>query len=187
MDRNEVPDDIVRAIHDSENIPLDLSFAPLSLSPPGYTAPSPVTTHSEKESEEETESMTGYSEGLSDCPTVEIDLDVTDVRIPLGLLRAWKRNAEIRPLINIQTQTSPMISPPGSPASLSEYSLPNYSPVRLEDLDEFECGDFDYLNESFNSDSEEENLISDTEVNRILDFLEEEYLESEPKAHYKKL
>lgn len=184
VDRDEVPDDIVRALNDNENIPLELSFAPLSPPPFDYIAPSPIAVPAEAESDEDTDSTTGYTESVSDCPTVEIDLDVNDVRIPLGLLRAWERNAEIQPLVNVETQTSPMISPPGSPTS-SDYSGPNYSPVRLGELENLQWADFDYLDspEPFFSDTDPENLIEETEIDRVVNLLdnEERSLEFSPE------
>lgn len=170
IDRDEISDDILRAFNDREETPFELSFA--SLSPENNLEVVPISTEEESE-EEDIESTTGYSDTLSNCPTVEIDLDDTDVRIPLALLRGWERNAEIRPLVSCHTQTSPPITSPGSPPSYSDYSSPNYSPVRLEDLEDLEHCNLDYVEPIF-SEAKDENLIDDDEINRLLNYIDDE-------------
>lgn len=172
VDRDEISDDVIRDFNNREEVPYELAFAPLSPEVnPEILPPTLVETESEEE-EEDTESTSGYTDGLSDCSTINIDWeDLEDDRqLSLGLLRAWEANAEIRPLVDVRIQTSSPFTPPGSPPAYSDYSSPNYSPVRLEDLDELEIEN----NEPFYSESEGEDLIADAQVNNILDFLESE-------------
>lgn len=169
IDRDEISDDIIRDFNNREEVPYELAFAPLSPEVnPEILPPALVETESEEE-EEDTESTSGYTDDLSDCSTINIDWEdlESNRQLSLGLLRAWEANAEIRPSVDVRIQTSSPFTPPGSPPA---YSSPDYSPVRLEDLEELETEN----NEPFYSESEGEDLIADAQVNRILDFLESE-------------
>jgi len=139
IDRDEIPPGVTRAANDREDTLFDLSFAPL---PPEFN-PEPVNNRNfpavptGAESEEE-EFESADSDNSSDASTIIIDLDNQTDGIPLGLLRAWERNAEIRrnPVtLDRQNQTVPLPSPPRIPESFSEYSTPNYSPVTPGKID----------------------------------------------------
>jgi len=160
VDRDEIPDEIIRAVNNRENIP-HLSFAPLppEVNPETNREYNHQAIPAGEESEEESES-TGESSGrLSDDSIITYDLDGHTTGIPPGLLRAWEANAEIRR--DEQIQTSPLRL--DSPGSFSGYSPPNYSPVRPG---EFEFDPVDI--------SPAEEGLTDQTVNHILDYLNSE-------------
>jgi len=170
IDRDEIPAGVTRAATDREDTLFDLSFAPL---PPEFN-PEAVTNRNlpaipaGEESEKEDITETIYSDSSSDASTIIVDLNNPTDGIPLGLLRAWERNAEIPATRDQQVQTSPPPSPPRTPDSFSGYFPPNYSPVALGEID---------LEPIDISPSEESSI--DWETNQILDYLNsEEFLDS---------
>jgi len=96
VDRDNIPSNIIRAANDREDTLFDLSFAPL---PPEYNPETdnsnlPAVPVSAESAEGEFDSID--SDTSSDASTIILDLDNRTDGIPLGLLRAWNRNAEIR-------------------------------------------------------------------------------------------
>jgi len=138
VDRDNIPSNIIRAATDREDTPFDLSFAPL---PPEYNPETdnsnpPAVPVSTESAEGEFDSID--SDTSSDASTIILDLDNRTDGIPLGLLRAWDRNAEIRrsPVTrDQQTQTTPSPSPPRIAESFPGYSTPSYSPVIPGEID----------------------------------------------------
>jgi len=118
-----------------------------------------------EESEEELESTDGGSGSSSDDSTVVYDLDDHTVGIPPGLLQAWECNAEIRrsPVTQDRQVQTASLRHPDSPASFSDYSIPNYSPVRPGEF-EFDPIEISPIDES----------LADQEVNNLLDYLNSE-------------
>jgi len=160
LDRDDIPNEIIQAVNNRENVPHELSFAPL---------PPEVNTESSRPLPEIPAGEEPDAEGTSDscsvsssATTITINLDDRTTGIPPGLLRAWESNAGIRR--DQQIQTSPRR--PDSP--FSEYSGPSYSPVRPEE------SDFAPLNLT---PAEED--WADQAANNFLDFLNsEEFLGS---------
>jgi len=169
VDRDEIPDEIVRAIDDRENIPQHVSFAPLppEVNPEINNERNLQAIPAGEESEEELKSTDGDSGSLSDDSTVVYDLDDHTVAIPPGLLRAWERNAEIRrsPVTQDRQVQIAFLPHPDSSASFSDYSTPNYFPVRPEEF-KFDPIEISPIDES----------LADQEVNNILDYLNSEFL-----------
>jgi len=130
IDRDEIPTGVARAANDHEDTLFDLSFAPL---PPEFNLETnnsnlPAIPAGAKSEEEETGS--DGSDTSTDASTITINLDSPTDGIPLGLLRAWERNGEIRrspEALNRQIQTSPSSNLPRTPDSFPGYSPPNYS------------------------------------------------------------
>jgi len=139
VDRDEIPADIVRAINDRENIPQHLSFAPLppEVNPETNREYNLQAIPAGEESEEELESTGESSGSSSNDSTVIYDLDDHTAGIPPGLLRAWESNAEIRrsPVTQDRQVQTTFLRRPDSPGSFSDYSTPNYSPVRPGDFE----------------------------------------------------
>jgi len=137
IDRDEIPAGVTRAANDREDTLFDLSFAPL---PPEFN-PEPVTNRNlpaipaGEEFEEENITETTDSDSSSDASTIIFDLNNPTDGIPLGLLRAWERNAEIKrsPVtLDRQVQTSPPPSLPRTPDSFPGYSTPSFPLSCLE-------------------------------------------------------
>jgi len=172
VDRDNIPSNIIRAANDREDTLFDLSFAPLSLefnseAINNYSRPA-IPAGVELEEEEDITRPTD-SDSLSDASTIIVDLYGLTDGIPLGLLRAWERNAEIRrsPVtLDRQVQTSPPPSPPRTPDS---YSTPNYSPVQPGEIP------FDFSPLPISPSPEG---FEDAVVNDILDYLDsDEFLD----------
>jgi len=83
--------DITQALDKRPETSYNLAFAPLPTDE-STDAPADAILAGE-EFNDETSSTTS---GISDCPTIEVDLDNPTVTVPPGLLAAWERNAEIR-------------------------------------------------------------------------------------------
>lgn len=163
VDRDEIPSEIIRAVNDRENTPHDLSFAPLpsELNPENSRQHQAIPAGEEPEEEQESSDSCSVS---STASTIVLDPDNLTAGIPRGLLRAWEANAEIRR--DRQVQTSPRR--PDSPASFSDYSTPDYSPVRP--------GEFGF--DPVDISPAEEDL-ADQAVNHFLDYLNsEEFLDT---------
>jgi len=124
VDRDEIPDEIVRVINDRENIPQHLSFAPLPLevNPEINSEHNFQAIPAGEESEEELESTDESSDSSSGDSTIVYDLDDHTSKIPPGLLRAWECNAEIRrsPVTQDQQVQTTFLRRPDSPASFSD-------------------------------------------------------------------
>jgi len=170
IDRDETPTGVARTANDREDTLFDLSFATL---PPEFNLETnnsnlPAIPAGAESEEEETESV--GSDTSTDASTITTDLDRPTDGIPLGLLRAWERNGEIRrspEALNRQVQTSPSPSLPRTPNSFPGYLPPSYSPVSLGGVD------LDSPNISPSDD------YVDYEVNQLLDYLNsEEFLDS---------
>jgi len=152
-------------------MPQHLSFAPLppEVNPENNREYNPPAIPAGAESEEEETESDGL-DASTDASTITINLDGPTDGIPLGLLRAWERNGEIRrspEALDRQAQTSPSPSLPRTPDSFPGYSPPSYSPVSLGRIN------LDPLNISPSDDS------VDYEVNQLLDYLNsEEFLDS---------
>jgi len=157
IDRDEVPSEIIRAVNNRENIPHDLSFAPLppELNPDNNRQLQAIPAGEEPEEQESSDSCSVSST----ASTIVLDLDDRTAGIPQGLLRAWETNAGIRR--DRQVQTAP--HRPDNPASFSSYSTPDYSPVRPGEF-EFNPIEISPIDES----------LADQEVNNILDYLNSE-------------
>jgi len=153
LDRDDIPNEIIQAVNNHENVSHELLFAPL---PPELNIennrPLPAIPVGEEPDEQETSDSCSVSSSAS---TISINLDDHTAGISPGLLRAWESNAGIRQ----QVQSSPRR--PDSP--FSEYSGPSYSPVRPEESD---------FNPIDLTPAEED--LADQAANHFLDFLNSE-------------
>jgi len=159
IDRDEIPQEITQALDERQETSYNLAFAPLTTD-----ESTDVPADAIPAGEELNDESSSTTSGISDCPTIEVDLDNPTVTVPPGLLSAWERNAEIRRTTDRKIQVpSPMSD------ALSAYSTPNYSPVRPEEFP------LDWSPEPI---SPIRQGFEDDEVNRILDYLNsEEFLD----------
>lgn len=161
IDREDIPVSVQQAVDDRANVSYNLQFAPLV----NDTSTSSFQILN-SEGEEPNDDSTSLS-GISDCPTVEVDLDNPTVRIPVGLLLAFERNGEIPASGQVRYRPSP----PSSPRT-PDYTPPSYSPIPFGDISDI----LDVPPSPFSSIQESSD---DEAINRILDFLSsDEFLNS---------
>ncbi|XP_025265730.1 uncharacterized protein LOC112639116 [Camponotus floridanus] len=181
VDVDDIPIEIETAINNHEESEFELSFAPLSLDP----ADIPENHEHDPLEEPSNELNNGITEidsdNLSECSTVILDEVNSEI-----LFSAWEENAEIHSSRNINIQISPPSTPQDSPPSspvLSPlwpgYMPPSYSPLTLEDIEDFERSNLQREVEPLFSDEEEADRLADEYASALIESLDRSIAEDE--------